>query len=234
MASPVDDSRTPTNGSTSATPVVLNYPATVSAGDTLIMLLRINNATITTPAGWTALANIFPSEPLTDDATLLAWRKADGTEAGGTISVTVGASGKFAGVIWRITGAADPTSSPPEISTKTQGTDTSPDPATVTPSGGSQDYLFMWAGAWTGEQTSPPTGQPTNYSNPTGADSGTTGATASNCRVAGATRQRTAASEDPPVWTISAADNGWSAWAVAIYPAGSGSSLAQAYWVSTL
>lgn len=201
----------------------VNMPATVNAGDTLLMLVRANNISSLTPvSGWTTLFNLTPSEssPINDDTMYLAYKKAAGTEGGTTVNVSFNTTAKAAAIVWRITGAADPTVNPPELSTQAIAATTTPNPTAVTPSGGAKDYLFLWIGGWDGEQTSPPASQPTGYSNPTGISSGTAGATATNCQVAGASKQGSAATtEDPGSWTITVAPTAWSAWAVAIYPA---------------
>ncbi len=222
MASPVDTSRIATNQATGVTPLVVNLPASIAAGDTLIMILRANNSgALTTPSGWTALRNasVIGTE-VDDDSVLIAWRKADGTE-GSTMNVTPGASAKFSAIVWRITGAADPTVNPPEMSTEAFSTgSTTPDPTAVTPSGGAKDYLYLWLGCWSGEQTSPPTTPPTGYSNWTGANSGTTGSTSSNNRCAGGSKATTGSTTENPGSTTISVSSSWTAYTVAIYPVG--------------
>lgn len=211
MAFPVDAARTGTNGSTAATNKVCNLPTGIVSGDRLVLILRSAGAdTHSLPTGWNWLAQNNVADA-SDDTTSVLYRVADGTE-GGTVTVNGTASLKFAALCWRITGAGTP-----QISATTTGTSTAPNPASFTPTGGAQDYLWLWVGGWEGEQTSPPAGAPTNYVNAAGANSGTAGVIATNCRVAGASRQLNAASEDPPSWTISASDD-WTAWTVAVPP----------------
>lgn len=215
MAFPAVGGTATTNGTTATTSAVINLPTGITAGETLLVLLRIAvGGTITWPAGWTRV--FVSSGDASDDTTECRWRKADGTE-GASITVTIPSS-KFAALAWRITGASDPDLRPPQSSTVAVGTSTLPDPDSLFPSWGADDYLWFWMGGWEGEQTSPPAGNPPNYaSNILGADSGTAGAVTTNCRVASATRQLNAASENPGSWTISVADD-WSAWTVAVYP----------------
>jgi len=215
MAFPVDAARATTNGTGAGTSVTVNLPAGIVAGNVLVALHRCAVAgAIGWPTGWTELKDA--SVDAADDQQALAYRKADGNE-GTTMTVTQG-NGKFASIVWRITGAEDPAVQAPEVSADATGTSATPDPASLTPTGGAKDYLWLWLGGWEGEQTSPPAGNPTNYSNPDGANSGTGGAIATNCRVAGASRQLNAASEDPPSWTISVSDD-WTAWTLALHPA---------------
>lgn len=215
--SPLDAARNGTNGSTAATNKVCNLPASIGAGQTLLLILRSVGAdTHSTPTGWTALV-LNDAADGSDDTTSIWWRKADGNE-GATVTVNGTVSLKFASRSWRFTGVDDPTVNAPQITTAVTGTSTTPDPGslTISPAAWLNDYLFVWLGGWEGEQTSPPTGSPTNYSNAVGADSGTAGAVSGNCRVAGATRRMTSP-EDPPSWTISASDD-WTAWTVGLYP----------------
>ncbi len=214
MASPSVVNSATTDGTSADSTPTINLPGSIVSGNTLVALFRsAAGGAIGFPAGWTELVDA--SADGADDQMAVAWRKADGTE-GSTIDLTSG-NGKFAAIVWQISGATDPTITAPEISTVATGTDDAPDPSTVTPTGGSKDYLFLWLGGWEGKQTSPPSGNPTNYSGPLGASSGGPGSAASNCRVAGAHRELTAASEDPGSWTISASDD-WSAYALAVHP----------------
>lgn len=223
MASPAIEATAATNGSTAAASHAVTLPATVSAGAQLMIVGRVTGAgaVAITGGGWTITQN---SADASDDVTFWAYKDAlaVGNEDGTTVTVTHGASLKLAAVSMSITGAEDPATQAPQSSTVATGTSTTPNPTTVTPTGGSKDYLFIWAGGWEGEQTSPPASNPTNYAlNKTGANTGTGGAVATNSRVAIAARQLTAASDDPGSWTISVSDD-WTAWALAVHPAGAG------------
>lgn len=208
-----------TNGTTATTTPVVNLPASIVAGQTVWVVIRVAAAgAIGWPDGtWNEMFDA--SADGADDQMAAAWRLADGTE-GSTITLSSG-SGKFAAIACKFSGASDPTVQPPELSTVATGTSTTPDPTTCTPTGGAKDYLWIWLGGWQGEQNSPPAGQPTNYTNPGngGAESGIAGAVATNCRVAIAERNLNAASEDPGSWTISASDD-WTAYCMAVHPAG--------------
>lgn len=214
MAFPAIEAVGETNGSAAATNKVCNLPAGIVSGDLLILLLRAaGDDTHSTPTDWTP-GPVNNKADASNDTQSIFYRVADGTE-GGTVTVNGTASLKFAAICWRITGD-DGTI---QWSADATGTSATPNPAALTPTGGAKDYLWLWTGGWEGEQTSPPAGNPTNYSNPIGAGSGTGGAVATNCRVAGASRQLNAATEDPPSWTISVSDD-WTAWTVAVPPAG--------------
>lgn len=205
-----------TNGtSASATPTV-NLPATIGVGNILVVLFRVAVAgAIGWPDGtWNELFDA--SSDAADDQMALAWRKSTGTE-GSTIGLTC-TSGKFAAISLQIEGGQDPNIQAPQLSTVATGTSTLPDPTTCTPTGGAKDYLWVWLGGWEGEQTSPPTGDPTNFTGRLGADSGTVGAVTTNVRVATSTRQFNGASLDAGSWTISVSDD-WTAYLMAIHPA---------------
>lgn len=211
MAFPTDAARLNTNGTAAAINKVCNLAGGIVSGNLLILILRSAGAdTHTTPTGWTQLV-LNNAADGSDDTTSIWYRIADGNE-GATVTVTATTSLKFAAECWRVTEGDTP-----QVSGTATGASATPDPPSFSPAGGAQDYLWFWIGGWEGEQTSPPAGSPLNYSNPVGANSGTAGAIASNCRVAGATRQLNAATEDPPSWTISVSDD-WSAWTIAVPP----------------
>ena len=217
MAFPTVTGTNTTNGTAAVTSAAVNLPATVNAGDTLIVFHRSAvSGAHAYPGGWTEFFDIG-----TPDQTSAAWKKADGTEGGTQITVTQ-ASGKFASVAYSIGNAADPTVTAPQASTGTSGNSANPDPGTVTPTGGADDYLWLTFMGVEGEQTSPPT-YPTNYTeSQTAADSGAGGAITTNVRVAGAKRtDLNAASENPGTFTISAADD-WRAFTIAVHPSTGG------------
>lgn len=215
MAFPVVADFNTTDGtSASATPVV-NLPANIAAGNLLLVLIRVAvGGSIGWPdADWHELFDA--SSDASDDQMAMAWRKATGSE-GSTVTLS-STSGKFAAISWRITGAADPLIQPPQLSSVATGTSTTPDPFghMVSPA---KDYLWMWIGGWEGEQTSPPTGNPTNYGdNIHGASSAAAGAVTTNCRVASATRNLNGTTDDPGSWTISVSDD-WTAYTVLVHP----------------
>lgn len=214
MAHPVAAGQQATGITTATTTPVLTLPGSIASGDLLFAVYRAAGAgAISWPAGWTEL--IENTSDGSDDVTAMAYRWADGTE-GSTITLGSG-SVKGAGIVYRITGAMNPATQPPELSAVAANSTNTPDPSTVTPTGGSKDYLFLWVAAYEGEQGTPGS-PPTNYTSVLTASSGTAGAVATNCRVTTAYRQLTAASENPGSIALSAADD-WTAWTVAIHPA---------------
>ena len=87
---------------------------------------------------------------------------------------------------------------------------TAPNPASLTPSGGSANYL--WLAVFHAGSNQPATGYPTNYTN-----GQTIGIASSGSATASAQRALTASSEDPGAFTI-ASSAAWAAYTVAIKP----------------
>lgn len=192
--------------------LVVNYPASPVTGNLLFCLVRhATSSAATWPGGWNELFG-----GVLTDWVSFAWRKVDGTE-GATFTVSQSSAARGVAVLYEISGAEDPDVQVPEFSTEVIGTSTQPNPGELTPTGGAKDYLWLWWGSWQGEATSPPSGNPTDYSTPTGASTGTAGGTASNCRIGTAERELNASSEDPGAWTIDDSDD-WAAFTIAIHP----------------
>jgi hypothetical protein len=213
MASPTVRSTAVTNGTTASATPTINLPATVVAGDIIVVAIRQDNEeSYTWPsADWLTLPPLPDTSDGADDQTSCRYKIADGSEGGTTIQLTRTQSNKFAAISYAIAGATNI-----EAGGLATGASTTPDPLNFAPSGGSQDYLWLSIGAWEGEQTSPPSATPTNYTNKIGANSGTAGATATNCRIAGVNRATTASAENPGSWTISVSDD-WTAFVVALW-----------------
>lgn len=191
-------------------------PATVSSGDRLIAYSSIRNVATwsTIPTGFTQLKLQAGGGSVGD---LSVFEKiADGTE-GGTTKTWVSSTGTTAAwQVMRVTGAHASTAS--EVAS-TNGDATSANPPILTPTGGSNDYLFiaLASNAATGDTTGF-TAAPTNYTGllSNGASSG-----GSTANIASATRQLTATSDDPGTFTPSS-NRFWAAATVAVYPAAGG------------
>lgn len=215
MASPVDAARA-TDTWNGESPVVINLPTGITAGDLLIVALRQTQAqTATTPAGWTTLLNNDATDA-TDDTQHVFYKVADGSE-GSTVSVAVSATGKGCSIAWRITGAADPVlTQVPQIAVATFTTAANAaNPPSITPTGGSKDYLFL-AVMGAGGASTVASAAPTNYSNLTG-NNAPGGSAATQGWISGASRQLTASSEDPGAFTHIASSGGL-AMTIAVHP----------------
>lgn len=219
MAFPTVRSQIATNGTgTSATPVI-SLPATVAAGDVLFVVFRV---AVAGAIGWPGAAGVWnelfdASDDASDDQMAAAWKKADGSEGGTTITLSC-TNGKFAAVAYAIAGSINPADRAPQLSTVATGTSTAPNATTVTPTGGAKDYLWLTFTGREGEATVPPT-YPTNYTvAQLTADSGTAGVVGTNVRVSGAVRtNNNAASEDAGAWTFSDSED-WAAYTIAFHP----------------
>lgn len=194
----------------SDTTQTVSLPGSISSGDLLIICMVLDAVTTTTvPTGWTRL---FGDTDLPASAGTVAafYRQADGTE-GGSVDVTTAGNARAGAVAYRITGHEDPATQAPEASTGASANSTSPDPDSLTPTGGSKDYLWLIAAGWNGNPT--PTGSPASYSNEI------TASPFGNVAIRGMERQLTASSEDPGNWTLSSPKK-WVAWTVAVHPSG--------------
>lgn len=215
---PVDAARATTSLKTAATGHTVGLPGGIQPGDLLLVWFRVagtsgGGSQIGWPAGWTEMFE--DTSDASDDASALAWRKADGTE-GSTIAVATAASAKAVAISWRITGAADPATQPPQRALAI-GSGTTPNPPSLTPSGGSRDYLWLAIYGSDGETALPPT-FPANYATSQASEgSGSADSTTTNVRMAGASRQLNAASEDPGTYTVSGSRS-WTAVTIAIPP----------------
>jgi hypothetical protein len=206
-------------GATAATSHAVTLPATVSAGSLLMIFGRvaITGAVAITGGGWTIIQD---SSDASDDVTFFAWRDtlADGTEDGTSVTVTHG-NAKMSAHSVSITGAENPATQAPQSSTVAVAATTTPNPTACTPTGGAKDYLWLWFGAWDGEQTLTKTA-PANYTDRADVGTGTGGLPTTNTQQKVGDRQFNAASEDPGACgTLSVAPTGWTAWAIAVHPA---------------
>lgn len=145
MAAPTIDSSV-TSSVSSTGSLTMTMPATVAAGDTLIMIAGVRAQDMSTTVtgnvgGWT---NIGHAQAVQTD--MCVWyKKADGTEDGDTCVVGWGgASANASGIVYRITDAADPATYAPEAEMDFDDTDqSSHTPPAFSPSGGSGEYLWI-------------------------------------------------------------------------------------------
>lgn len=218
MASPAVAATNISSIDTAGTSHTVSLPASISAGDLLIVIFGWTAAlpqTITWPAGWTPITG-FKTENSTVVGFDAAYRQADGGE-GASISVTTSGSTKTAHNTYRITGHIDPATQAPEAATGATGASNQPGPPSITPTGGSKDYLFLAVGCSDGESTF--TVAPTNYTDMIQDNTGLTGAGSTNCFTGSARRQLTASTEDPAGFTIGASLS-WVAQTIAVHPVG--------------
>jgi hypothetical protein len=212
MPGPVVTSVTETAFGTNTIDHYVNMPATVNAGDLLIVLFTNDGiSTVTTPAGWSLLA----SERRGLAVRLSAYYKiAAGDEDGTTVNFVTSMSEEAAAQVYRITNWHGTT--PPEISTAATGINTAPDPDSLNPAGWDvEDTLWIAvAGQDQGDQSGT-TDYPASY---TDGVSTLSSDGSGSCRTLSARRVLAVASEDPGAFTIPVADE-WVAFTIAVRPA---------------
>jgi len=185
----------------------VNLPANIRMGDLLIVFFSCDgNPTVTWPTadGW---ASIFHQTNGPANTLDIGYKIADGTE-GATITVDTGAAEQSAHISYRITG--HDSKQAPQVSTGATGNSASPDPDSLTPTGGAKDYL--WIAVEGNDNGDAASAYPTNYTN----GQTKTAGTSSGANIAVARRELNASSEDPAAFTITA--NKWVACTVAVYP----------------
>ena len=128
---------------TNTTTHTFNFPTTVDANDLLLGMVSSdgNTASITWPSPWNEIFDV--EADATGVRLSVAWMKAVGDEDGTTFAVTTANTQKACCAIYRIPDAIDPDTQAPEISTGAVGDSTAPNPDSLTPTGGAQDYLYV-------------------------------------------------------------------------------------------
>jgi len=194
-------------------------PATVAAGDLLLVLFTNDgDATVTTPGGWTQINTLVRS---TYARGSIFAKDAVGNEGGTTVNFQTSLTEQAAAQVYRIlaadwygdiaNGIASASFDPGAVQT--------PDPPSLNPAAWDVEKT-LWIAYAAGSAWTSVTSYPTNYTNGrhivTTAD--TTGASASSAR-----RESEAASEDPGIFTMSESRSGV-VFTIAIRPSSGGGS----------
>jgi hypothetical protein len=209
LAAPVVASVTETAFGTDTTGHYVNMPAAVDAGDLLIVIFTNDgSATVTTPAGWTALASNAANGAV---RLSIYYKIAAGTEGGTTVNFITFVNEEATAQVYRITDWHGTT--PPEISAAITGTSTRPNPASLDPAGWDvSDTLWLAvAGQDRGDQDGP-IAYPAYY---TDGVSTLSSEEITSCQTHSARRVLAVVSEDPWPFTIPASEE-WVAFTVAI------------------
>ena len=210
-AAPVVISVTETAFGTDATDHYVNMPATIDAGDLLIVIFSNDgSATVTTPVGWTQLTLAANGSGV---GLCVYYEIAVGTEGGTTVNFVTSATEEAAAQVYRITNWHGTT--PPEVSTTATGTSTRPNPGSLDPAGWDvADTLWIAvAGQDRGDQGGP-TAYPASYTD--GISTLSSNGTGS-CRTYSAQRVLAVALEDPGAFTIPVSEQ-WVAFTIAVRP----------------
>jgi hypothetical protein len=194
---------------TTCTAISVTLPSGSTDGDLVLIYMKDGTAGSTWSltsgtTGWTELqdANGFA----------IYYKEIGAGEA--TPSFDCSGSDNLVAHAYRIDGHEDPATQAPETTTQATGTSTNPDPPSLTPTGGSADYLFIAAFGSAAPRTV--SVYPTNYTNGQNTTVGSGGPAAS---IGSAERQLTAASDDPGTFTINN-NVAWKASTVVIHPGG--------------
>src|SRR3990172_3555172 len=199
-----------TGAGSNVTAQVCNLPPTVNAGELLLVVYGgdANGArTATIPSPWVELLDYDGSA---GPMLYIGGKIADGTEGGGTVTITT--SGVERGAYW--TGAIGNWhgTTMAEVAAGVEGTGTAANPGNLTPSWGSADTLWIaCAAADVGSTTF--TAAPANYTGLVNVEEGSAG----GASVAVAFRDLAAASDDPGTFTNDSEQ--WAASVIAIRPA---------------
>jgi hypothetical protein len=197
---------------------VVTLPGSIAAGETLLVFIDKGSTagTFNALTGWTELLD----ENLGNGIAIL-YRKADGTE-GASITLTHTTSTRGAYIALRISGAADPTVTPPTLGTVGTGTSTTPAPGNCNP-GSAKDYLWLAMFGGAGEELDDDTwcnSPPTDFtpSTPYQIACGTAGTNLGG-KIALAYRQYNASSYTVSGTFSQDVSTAWRSYLVAVHPA---------------
>jgi len=203
---------TPAEGSgASATTHTVTFSQTT--GDRVVIFFAVDATarTLTIGDSFTNLTNT--------SATFHIFTKVlDGSE-GGDCVITAAVATKSAWVAYNITVGTHVSGTVPVFSTVATGTSTAPNAGSLTPTGGSGDYLWLTAFGQAGEEADDDTwvtGTPTSFSNLLQKATGTSGAVTVNCQMGSAQYAFTGSVLDAAAFTT-AQSLAWRAYTVAIY-----------------
>lgn len=192
---------------TNSTPTshAVNLPASIQAGDLLLVVFRAGStATASIPGDWSLLGSRNST-----GVTYVWWKEATGSE-GATVTVTSDSSIRAAAISYRISNW----SGTPEIAFTGSNTN---NPPSLSPSWGEADTLWI-AGLTNRRSDSSVTGAPSDYSNLI-TISQTSSTLTSRSRVSTASRSFTAASNDPEAFSTSGTINSPHSFTIAVEPA---------------
>ncbi len=204
---------------TASTSHTVNLPAGDTNGNMFLALCSKGSAG-TTPsvnalAGWNELL---------DEAIVLglyaAWRTVDGTE-GATTGFTLSSATRGAWLVYEITGHEDPATIAPQIGTTATGSSTTPNPPSVSVTGGSKDILGIGFFGRSGEEADDDTwvtAAPATPAAHTGLVQKACGIAGTNLAgmIAAAQLETTTATYDPGTFT--AATGAWRANTIVVHP----------------
>lgn len=147
MATPVieDSGPTLTGVAVDDSTPTYNLPSGIVSGELLVAMATADvpgsSTTFSWPAGWNEIFDTLDDN--TNVAVSMAWRDATGSD-GTTVTPTLSSAVRSCAAVYRISGAEAGATQPPYFTQSTnQGLTTTPDPPSITPAGGSDDYLIL-------------------------------------------------------------------------------------------
>jgi hypothetical protein len=152
------------NDASNDTPKNFNFQATVDANDLLIAFMC--NDGVATISSWDTTHDWTEIYSDVSEGTVglhVAWRVAVGDEDSAAGIHTISAAERSAWIIYRLTGAKDPTTDPPEAGGTATGASETPDSGSFDPPAGDQDFMVVSVVAQDSDTIAGPDAYPTNY-----------------------------------------------------------------------
>jgi hypothetical protein len=192
----------------------VRLPSTIEAGDTLIVAFVCDgDVWVTWENEGTDWHVIYEEDAGNSGPTLsIAWKNAVGNEDGTTITVTTGSSEESVHLSYAIQNADDPAVSPPEASVEASGHSSSPNPGSLSPSGGSKNYL--WFAFYGCDDDDMASSYPSTYVDNRETFESSSGS--GTCAIGAASRNYDSNYDNPGSFRISSEQ--WEAVTVAVYP----------------
>ena len=193
MASPTTVAPTTTAFTASTVNHNVAMPATVNAGELLLLFFQENGTSaVTTPSGWSIVVARF-------GGSIIYGKVAAGTEGGGGVNVITGSAETAVAHVYVVAGWGGSLTNDIAAPTTATATSTNPDPPSASWTWGTVDILIITSAGYPANGSA--SAAPTNYTNLTSTNVATAGEEVS---INTARRSRTAAAspENPGVFTF--------------------------------
>lgn len=218
MAFPVVEQVVENSTNTAGTSHTINLPTATS--NHLLLIVLDKGSTAATINTHTELQELLDENSA--NGLYIAYRFMNGLEPA-SYTLTTSGSTRTASLAYRISNAQNPSVTAPQIATTGTGTSATPNPPSVAPSGGTQDYLFIAFAGMAGEEIDDDTwgnSPPTNYTpaTPRQKSCGTAGSNLGGLILSAERQLNTNAAQDPGTFgvDVSAA---WRSQHICIHPA---------------
>lgn len=214
MAYPVVASTgTYASGGTQVNPHPVPMPATVDAGDLLIIAFAMESGTApAAPTGWT---RHVISGAATNPVFHILLKDADGTEGGTTVDFETVSTSFACAQVYRITGWHGALADDVDLGTAASGTGNSPDPPSVAAGWGSAENLFICFYGTGNDDSDDAITPPTNYGNALYIE---TESSLNNPSIGSARRELTGDTDDPGTFSGLDSNEEWHTQTLVIRP----------------